>query len=389
MNHQISTFIREFRKNISRDPFVPLHEPTMKGNELTYVTDCVESGWVSSVGSYVTLFEEKLAAYTGTKHAIAVNNGTAALHISLKLAGVTKGDEVLVPSLTFVATANAISYVDAIPHFIDVSENELTLDIEKLKIYLEKIVIKRSTGTFNRISGNQIKAIVPMHTFGHPVQMDELIALADRYQLKIIEDAAESLGSTYKNRQTGSMGMLSAVSFNGNKTITTGGGGAILTNDSELAKRARHLTTTAKIPHQWSYEHDEIGYNYRMPNINAALGVAQLETLDELIRKKRQLHSLYHSFVSSIPGIELVTEMEYAQSNYWLQTIRLNDVNVIEDWLLELNEAGIMSRPVWTPLHELPMYRDCPKDDLSQTEKLKKVLINVPSSSSLFKETNS
>lgn len=388
MNQQISSFIREFRSHISSDSFVPLHEPTMNGNELKYMTECVESGWVSSVGSYVNLFEERLASYTGVKYAIAVNNGTAALHVSLRLAGVTKNDEVLLPSLTFVATANAIRYLDAIPHFIDVSESELTVDTQKLSIYLEKTAVKRSNGTFNKFSGNQIKAIVPMHTFGHPVQMDELMSLADHYNLNIIEDAAESLGSTYKNRQTGSMGMLSAVSFNGNKTITTGGGGAILTNDSELAKRARHLTTTAKLPHRWSYDHDEIGYNYRMPNINAALGVAQLESLDELIRKKRMLHSVYQSFVSVIPGIELIKEKEYSRSNYWLQTIRLNDVNAIEDWLLGLNEAGIMSRPVWTPLHELPMYRDCPKDDLIHTEKLKKVLINVPSSSSLFKETN-
>ena len=388
MNQQISSFIREFRSHISSDSFVPLHEPTMNGNELKYVTECVESGWVSSVGSYVNLFEERLASYTGAKYAIAVNNGTAALHVSLRLAGVTKNDEVLLPSLTFVATANAIRYLDAIPHFIDVSESELTVDTQKLSIYLEKTAVKRSNGTFNKFSGNQIKAIVPMHTFGHPVQMDELMALADYYNLNVIEDAAESLGSTYKNRQTGSMGMLSAVSFNGNKTITTGGGGAILTNDSELAKRARHLTTTAKLPHRWSYDHDEVGYNYRMPNINAALGVAQLESLDELILKKRMLHSVYQSFVSTIPGIELITEMEYSRSNYWLQTIRLNDVNIIEDWLLELNEAGIMSRPVWTPLHELPMYRHCLKDDLTHTEKLKKVLINVPSSSSLFKETN-
>ena len=388
MNQQISSFIREFRRHISSDSFVPLHEPTMNGNEVKYVTECVESGWVSSVGSYVNLFEERLASYTGAKYAIAVNNGTAALHVSLRLAGVTKNDEVLLPSLTFVATANAIRYLDAIPHFIDVSKSELTVDTQKLSTYLEKTAVKRSNGTFNKFSGNQIKAIVPMHTFGHPVQMDELMALADHYNLNVIEDAAESLGSTYKNRQTGSMGMLSAVSFNGNKTITTGGGGAILTNDSELAKQARHLTTTAKLPHRWSYDHDEVGYNYRMPNINAALGVAQLESLDELIRKKRMLHSVYQSFVSVIPGIELITEMEYSRSNYWLQTIRLSDVNAIEDWLLELNEAGIMSRPVWTPLHELPMYRDCPKDDLTHTEKLKKVLINVPSSSSLFKETN-
>lgn len=388
MNQQINSFIREFRRHISSDSFVPLHAPTMNGNELKYVTECVESGWVSSVGSYVNLFEERLASYTGAKYAIAVNNGTAALHVSLKLAGVTKNDEVLLPSLTFVATANAIRYLDAIPHFIDVSESKLTVDTQKLSMYLEKTAVKRSNGTFNKFTGNQIKAIVPMHTFGHPVQMDELMALADHYNLNVIEDAAESLGSTYKNRQTGSMGMLSAVSFNGNKTITTGGGGAILTNDSELAKRARHLTTTAKLPHRWSYDHDEVGYNYRMPNINAALGVAQLESLDELILKKRMLHSVYQSFVSTIPGIELITEMEYSRSNYWLQTIRLNNVNTIEDWLLELNEAGIMSRPVWTPLHELPMYRHCPKDDLTHTEKLKKVLINVPSSSSLFKETN-
>lgn len=385
MNTSIELFIKEFKKRISNESFVPLHEPTMNGNELKYVTDCIESGWVSSVGSYVTLFEEKLAAYTGTKHAIAVNNGTAALHVALKLAGVGKGDEVLLPSLTFIATANAISYLDAIPHFIDVCEQKLTIDIQRLSMYLDKTVIKNADGTYNKITGNRIGAIIPMHTFGHPVNMDELLEIADYYGLTVIEDAAESLGSTYKGKQTGSMGLLSAVSFNGNKTITTGGGGAILTNDSNLAKQARHLTTTAKIPHRWSYNHDEIGFNYRMPNLNAALGVAQLEVLDYLIIQKRNLHDLYQSFISTIPGIELVTESIDSKSNYWLQTMKLGDVDVIEEWLFELNEAGIMSRPVWTPIHELPMYFQCPRDDLRNTEKLKRTLINIPSSSSLSK----
>lgn len=388
MNTQIQTFIKLFKEEISNEEFVPLHEPTMNGNELKYVTDCVKSGWVSSVGSYVSLFEEQLANYTGAKHAIAVNNGTAALHISLLLAGIGQGDEVLLPSLTFVATANAISYVNAVPHFIDVNENDLTVDSQKLAIYLEKIAIQQNHMTYNKHTGNRIAAIVPMHTFGHPADMDSLRDVAERYHLQIIEDAAESLGSTYKKRQTGSMGLLAAISFNGNKTITTGGGGAILTNDSELAKRARHLTTTAKIPHAWAYHHDEIGYNYRMPNINAALGVAQLEVLDQLIEKKRRLHTSYQSMIHPISSIELITEQEGVRCNYWLQTIRLQHDQTIEEWLMELNQAGIMSRPVWTPLHELQMYQNCPRDDLSQTDKLKSALINIPSSSSLVRESS-
>lgn len=387
MNKSISQFINGFQSNISNEKFVPLHEPTMSGNELKYVTDCIETGWVSSVGSYVTNFEERLAEYTGVKFAVAVNTGTAALHVSLKLAGVLENDEVLLPSLTFIATANAIKYLNAIPHFIDVSIEEITIDIKKLSIYLEKNVLRKNGYSYNKNTGNRIKAIIPMHTFGHPVDMDKLLEIADYYNLVVIEDAAESLGTTYKNKQTGSMGLLSAISFNGNKTITTGGGGAILTNDSYLAKRAKHLTTTAKIPHRWSYNHDEIGFNYRMPNLNAALGLAQLENLEQHILKKRELYNLYLSFTSRISGLKILSESEYARSNYWLQTIKINEGDDLEEWLFELNEAGIMSRPVWTPLHESPMYHMYPRDDLSNTEKLKKILINVPSSSGLLKES--
>ncbi|WP_338778602.1 LegC family aminotransferase [Metabacillus sp. FJAT-52054] len=360
---------------------IPLHEPLFIGNEKKYVLDCIESGWVSSVGKYVDEFERNLAEFTGVKRAVAVVNGTAALHIALKLAGVKTDDEVMIPSLTFVATANAVIYENANPHFVDVDQRTLGIDPKKLREYLTNITQIKDGKCVNKRTGRVISAIVPMHTFGHPVSIDELKKVTDEFYIAIVEDAAESLGSYYKGIHTGNFGKVAAVSFNGNKTITTGGGGAILTNDDEVANRAKHLTTTAKVPHRWEYTHDEIGYNYRMPNINAALGVAQLEQLPSYLKQKRQLAEKYKLLFSCMDGVKFYEEPEYGQSNYWLQTIIL-DPNVHDrNQVLELlNKHGIMSRPIWMPLHELIPFQSCPQMNLSATEQLKNSVINIPSS---------
>ena len=265
---------------------VPLHEPSFGGNEWLYVKECIDTGWVSSVGKFVDRFEQQLADYTGVKHAVAVVNGTAALHVCLKLVGVEQEDEVLTPTLTFIATANAISYCGATPHFVDSDEATLGLDPQKLGLYLQEIAEIRPEGCFNKKTGRRIKAVLPMHTFGHPVDLDPLVEICRSYQLELVEDAAESLGSYYKGRHTGNWGKVSALSFNGNKVITTGGGGAILTNDEKLGKLAKHLTTTARGPHKWSFIHDQIGFNYRLPNINAALGCAQMELLPKFLESR-------------------------------------------------------------------------------------------------------
>ncbi|QXE00956.1 LegC family aminotransferase [Terribacillus sp. DMT04] len=361
--------------------FLPLHEPTFSGNEKVYVNDCIETGWVSSVGKYVSEFEKSLAEYTGVKRAVAVVNGTAALHVALEVAGVQIEDEVLTPSLTFIATANAISYCGAIPHFIDISNETLGVDVQKLASYLQEMTTVRNNLCMNKYTGKIIKAIVPMHTFGHPVDMDPLIELCDRYNIVVVEDAAESLGSFYKGKHTGNFGKISAMSFNGNKIITTGGGGAILTNDDNLADRAKHLTTTAKVPHRWKYVHDEVGYNYRMPNLNAALGVAQLEQLDGFIKNKRRIFYRYEQILKGYEGIQLYKEPSFATSNYWLQTLIIDPKTYIhEDVLGVLNQSGIMARPVWTPLHELEPFKHCPHSDLTVTNKLSKQIINIASS---------
>jgi perosamine synthetase len=367
--------------NKSKD-FIPLHEPTFIGHEKEYLNDCIETGWVSSVGKYVDQFETKLAEYTGVKRAVAVVNGTAALHIALKIAGVIENDEVLMPSLTFVATANAVTYCNAIPHFVDVSRETLGMDPNKLGVYLEEISEVRNGSCVNKKSGNRIKAVVPMHTFGHPVDMDGLQTVCNQYGIVIVEDAAESLGSYYKGIHTGNFGKVSALSFNGNKIITTGGGGAILTNDDSIADSAKHLTTTAKVPHRWKYTHDEIGYNYRLPNINAALGCAQIENISLFIEQKRALFLKYKELFSGFKGITLFQEKEFAKSNYWLNTLILDDdLYPIDEALETLNDLGVMSRPIWTPIHQLAPYRSYPKSDLSITEALQKQIINIPSSS--------
>jgi perosamine synthetase len=367
------------------EDFVPLHEPTFSGKEWDYVKECLDTGWVSSVGSYVDRFELMLAEYTGVKRAVAVVNGTAALHVCLVLAGVESGDEVLLPTLTFVATPNAISYCGAIPHFVDSEEATLGLDPHKLADYLENVAEVRNDECFNSITGRRIKAVVPMHTYGHPVDLDLLLEVCERYKLVLIEDAAESLGSYYKGKHTGQWGKLSALSFNGNKVITTGGGGAILTNDEELGALAKHLTTTAKVPHKWEFKHDMVGYNYRLPNINAALGCAQLEQLPGFLTQKRVLAQSYRQAFDNVDGLRFFTEPENAQSNYWLNTLLLDEsASAKRDELLELtNGSGIMTRPTWRLMHKLPMFKDCPRMDLAVAENLEKRLINIPSSSSV------
>ena len=361
---------------------IALHEPVFAGNERAYVNRCLESGWVSSAGEYVNLFEQQLTAYTGAKYAVAVVNGTAALHLCLQLAGVAANDEVLLPALTFVATANAVSHCGAVPHFADCEERTLGLDPRKLADYLDTITERRSAGCFNKNSGRCIKAVVPMHTFGHPVDLAPLAAVCCQFGLELIEDAAESLGSLYQGRHTGTYGRLAALSFNGNKIVTTGGGGAILTDEEPLAKLARHLTIQAKLPHPWAFNHDLVGYNYRMPNLNAALGCAQLEQLPVFVEQKRLLATRYQSAFAAVAGVSIFKEADYARSNYWLNVLLLEGQHAAErDQLLELtNRQGIQTRPAWMLLHQLPMYRDCPRMDLSVAESLERRIINLPSS---------
>ena len=362
---------------------VVLHEPCFKGNEWLYLKECLDSTFVSSVGKFVNRFENELAAYSGAKHAVAVVNGTAALHIALKLANVQPGDEVLIPALTFVATANAVTYCGATPHFVDSDESTMGVDATKLRDYLASYTDQRAGQCVNRATGRVVRALVPMHTFGHPVDLDSLLAVAQDFNIALVEDAAESLGSYYHGQHTGTFGLLGTLSFNGNKTITTGGGGAILTNNTELARHAKHLTTTAKMPHAWEYRHDEIGYNYRMPNLNAALGCAQLEQLPAMLAAKRELFKRYQAAFASVMGVKLVVEPEQCQSNYWLQALMLDaeQVNQRDSILKATNETGFMTRPVWILMHELMPFKDCPRMNLVVAQSLSQRLINIPSSS--------
>lgn len=364
---------------------VALHEPSFTGNEWLYLKECLDSTFVSSVGKFVDRFEAELAAFTGAKHAVAVVNGTAALHIALKLAGVKADDEVLIPALTFVATANAVTYCGATPHFLDSEARTLGVDAAKLHEYLASHTEQRAGQCINRTTGRVIRAIVPMHTFGHPVDLDGLLAMAHDFNVALVEDAAESLGSYYQGQHTGTFGLMGTLSFNGNKTITTGGGGAILTNNAELARYAKHLTTTAKLPHAWEYRHDEIGYNYRMPNLNAALGCAQLEQLPAMLAAKRGLFQRYQAAFAPVAGVKLMAEPEQCQSNYWLQTLLLDaeQANQRAPILKATNDAGFMTRPAWILMHELTPFKDCPRMDLAEAQSLSQCLINIPSSSGL------
>jgi len=365
---------------------IPVHEPYFNGHEWDYVKECLDSGWVSSVGKFVDKFEYMLAEYTGVKKAVVVVNGTSALHIALKIVGVKPNDEVLVPSLTFIATANAITYCGAVPHFVDSEEKTLGLDPWKLKNYLEEIVDICDEGCLNKQTGRYIKAVIPMHTFGHPVDLEPLVEVCKQFKLEMVEDAAEALGTLYKDKHVGNWGKLSILSFNGNKIITTGGGGAIITNDEQLGNLAKHLTTTARLPHKWEFYHDQIGYNYRMPNINAALGCAQLEQLDVFLQKKRILAKQYSNLFKDIKGLIFFTEPNFARSNYWLNAIYLNKEEAINrDKILEItNSNGIMTRPVWQLIHKSLMFAKCPRMNLETAVELEKRLINIPSSVNLL-----
>lgn len=378
-----SIVIRAIRGVIGEhSEFVKLHEPEFRGNEWHYVKDCLDTAFVSSVGAYVDKFESMLAEYTGAAKAVAVSNGTAALQICLEVAGVRAGHEVLVPALSFVATANAVVHAGATPHFVDSDDDTLGLSPSKLRSHLEKIATVRDGACINRQTGAEIRAVVPMHTFGHPVELDSLLEVADEFNLIVIEDAAESLGSFYRGRHTGRMGKLAALSFNGNKIVTTGGGGAILTDDLELAKLAKHLTTTAKVPHQWEFFHDMTAYNYRLPNLNAALGCAQMEELGRFVEAKRELASRYADAFRSVPGVRFLVEQPHVASNYWLNALILEEDNLAlrDSVLAATNEQGIMTRPVWNLLHRLPMYGNCPRANLSCAESLSRRVINIPSS---------
>ena len=369
---------------VLREP-AALHEPALNGNEWDYVKDCLDTGWVSTAGKYVETFEAMLAGITGARHAIATVNGTAALHAAFILGGIEAGDEVIMPALTFVGTANAAAITGAVPHFADAEERTLGLDPAKLEDYLSDITEITDGTCRNNTTGRRIKAVVPVHTFGHPVDLDPLVTVCEKFHLTLIEDAAESLGSTYKGIHTGNHGRLSVLSFNGNKTVTTGGGGAILTNDDDLAKHARHLTTTAKLPHKWEYRHDRVGFNYRLPNINAALGLAQLEQLPGFLGRKRKLAKAYEDAFADIDGVRFFTEPDFATSNYWLNALLLDGdgTETRDDVLGVTNDNGFMTRPAWTPMHYLPMYADCPRMDLAVAEDLSRRLINIPSSPGL------
>lgn len=375
MFDEVVSFVRS---KFGADGFIALHEPRFSGREQEYLKDCIDSTFVSSVGKYVDRFEQDLAAYTGAKYAIATVNGTAALHAALVLAGVTSGDEVITQPLTFVATVNAIKYCGAEPCFVDVDRDTMGLSPDALRSFLEESAVLEDGLCRNRVSGRVIRAVVPMHTFGHPARIDEIVAICVEYQLVVVEDAAESLGSRYKDQHTGTFGHMGVFSFNGNKTITCGGGGAIVTNDEVLARRAKHITTTAKVPHQWEYDHDCVGFNYRMPNLNAALACAQLEQIEAVLENKRALAKEYAAFFESI-GIPFVQEPSQAYSNYWLNALALKGREQRDKFLQETNSQGVMTRPVWKLMHHLDMYADAQRGDLSVAECLESRLVNIPS----------
>ena len=360
--------------------FTPLSVPKFLGKEKEYLEECVDSTFVSSVGHFVDRFEDDMARYTGAGRAVVCVSGTNALHMGLLMSGVIRDDEVLTQSLTFIATCNALSYIGAHPVFIDVDRRTLGLSPDAMKEWLVRNAEIRDGQCYNRHSGRRVKACVPMHTFGHPVRIEEIADLCREWNIELVEDAAESIGSRYKDRHTGTFGKAGAISFNGNKTITTGGGGMLLFQDAELGALCKHITTQAKIPHRWEFRHDSIGYNYRMPNINAALGCAQLENLDRYIADKRQTAAEYEEFFRSFDGIEFFHEPEDCFSNYWLNAIILKDKDARQEFLQETNDNGVMTRPVWELMNKLPMFEGCETDGLKNTLWLADRIVNIPSS---------
>lgn len=373
---QLISFVRDQYKT---DKFIPLHEPRFRGNEKKYVLDTIDSTFVSSVGAYVDQFESMMQEVTQTSKAIAVVNGTSSLQVALRLSGVSAGDEVITQALTFIATANAIVYNQATPIFIDVDLDTMGLSPTAVEAFLEEFGELREGGCYNKSTGKRIAACMPMHTFGFPVHLDELLAICKKWQIPVVEDAAESLGSYYKGKHTGSMGLISGFSFNGNKTITSGGGGVIVTNDIEIGKHAKYLTTTAKRPHPYEFFHDELGYNFRMPNLNAALACAQLEELDGFLADKRDLATAYSALFQEL-GIKFREELPESKANYWLMCVELNNKAEREEFLKYTNEAGIMTRPIWNLMYRLPMYTHCQRDAQKNAEFLEERIVNIPSS---------
>ena len=383
MSAQISTqytpvvdFVRSVFKT---DSFIPLHEPRFLGNEKKYLNECIDSTFVSSVGKFVDEFENKIASYTGAKYAIATSNGTSALHISLLISGVENGHEIITQPLTFVATCNAISYCNAAPIFIDVDKDTMGMSSVALERFLKSNAIIKNQKCVNKSTGNIIKACIPMHTFGHPCRIDEIYRICKEWHITLIEDSAESLGSFYNNQHTGTFGDLGVISFNGNKIITSGGGGCIITNNKELAEKAKHLTTTAKEPHKWWYTHDMVGYNYRMPNLNAALIVAQLEQLENFLNHKRNLANRYIEFFN-INAIKFIVEPKNSKSNYWLNAVILEDAKQRDLFLEETNSKGVMTRPIWTLMSKLKMFKNAQCGNLINSEWLECRVVNIPSS---------
>jgi aminotransferase in exopolysaccharide biosynthesis len=363
----------------SKDKFIPLHEPRFVGNEKKYLLDTIDSTFVSSVGAYVDKFESMMQDISQTQKAIAVVNGTSGIQVALRLVGVKAGDEVLTQALTFVATANAIAYNGAKPVFLDVDLDTMGLSPVSIQNFLEEYAEIREEGCYNKKTGNKIAACLPMHTFGFPVKIDELIKTCNNWKIPVVEDAAESLGSEYKGQPTGSFGEVGVFSFNGNKIVTSGGGGAIVTNNADLGIKAKYLTTTAKQPHAYEYVHDELGYNYRMPNLNAALACAQLEKLNWFLEKKRELSKSYEEFFKGT-DIKFRTELPETKANYWLMCVELENRKARDLFLKETNEAKVMTRPIWELMFRLPMYQDCLKDEQLNAKFLVDRIVNIPSS---------
>ena len=372
--------IVDYIKDLYGQDFVPLSVPQFIGNEKKYLNECIDSTFVSSVGKFVDRFEDDMAAYTGAKRAVVCVNGTNALHMALMLAGVERDDEVLTQALTFIATCNAISYIGAHPVFIDVDKQTMGLSPDAVKAWLAAHAEVKDGQCYNKHTGHRVKACVPMHTFGHPVRIEELAAICAEWHLELVEDAAESIGSKYKGKHTGLFGKVGVLSFNGNKTITTGGGGMLLFNDEELGAQAKHLTTQAKVPHRWEFRHDHIGYNYRMPNINAALGCAQLEHLDEYVADKRATAAAYAEYFKQVDDILFFTEPENCFSNYWLNAVILKDHETQQAFLQYTNDHGVMTRPIWELMSRLSMFEHCQHDELENTIFFADRVVNIPSS---------
>lgn len=377
MYSDVVSFVHEL---YGTEGMVPLHVPTFRGNEKKYLNECIDTTFVSSVGKFVDRFEEMMVEYTGTQKAVVCVNGTNALHMAMLLVGVEREDEVITQALTFIATCNAISYIGAHPVFIDVDKDTLGLSPDAMEAWLKENAEIKGESCYNKRTGRRIKACVPMHTFGHPVHLDKLVEVCKRYHLELIEDAAESLGSFYKGKHTGTFGKIGAISFNGNKTITTGGGGMLLFQDETLGKYAKHLTTQAKVPHRWEFVHDHIGYNYRMPNINAALGCAQLEKIDHILANKRETAEKYKQFFSDKENIQFFAEPEGSKSNYWLNAVLLNDKEEQLKFLEYTNDHAVMTRPIWELMNRLPMFKDCETDGLQNTVWFADRVVNIPSS---------